>query len=154
MKLQIKKPTEVDVKFLKVSGGNRLQPEDIQITNKEGFDTFERFEDVFAKFPSLQDPFRPGEFYLVIDIETGRITNWPIGYWCNFSAVKVVDEGTYILSDINGDPVAYYQGYVPGCLQIEYEDCGDYWEFVVDSNGYIRDWEFGQSDLDELLRIN
>lgn len=24
----------------------------------------------------------------------------------------------------------------------------------VDSNDYIRDWEFGQSDLDELLKIN
>lgn len=155
MKLQITKPTEVDVKFLKVFGGDRLRADDILITDKNlNILEFDDMKELLTRFPMFEDPWRPGEFSLIIDVATGRIANWPVGHHCDFTTIKIVDGGSYILSDVDGEVVAYYDGYVPECLQIEEEGYGDYWEFCVNDNGYIRDWEFGQSDLDELLKIN
>lgn len=84
---------------------------------------------------------------LEIDIDTGKVTNWPKNCPTDFHDIKIVDTGNYWLVDDNADLVVGYTGYVPSCLGEG--GYGDYLEFEIDENSYIVDWSFGQEDYDE-----
>ena len=66
-------------------------------------------------------------------------------------SIKIVDQGIYILVGTNGECIKTYEGYVPKCLEIDDEGWGDYFEFTIQSNGKIKDWDFTQKHLDEIV---
>jgi hypothetical protein len=90
-------------------------------------------EDIPDDFPG-----RKGEVLtMVVDIDTGRVHDWPKGRSEN-CYMKVVDGGVYTLLDADGRDVAEYgPDYVPCCVPGEY---GDYVNFKIGSDGIIRDW--------------
>lgn len=113
-----------------------------QIGNKLYYSLNELWED----HPSVVcgHGFTGDTIFLEIDIDSGKVTNWPKNCPVDFHDIKIVDTGHYGLMDDNADTIVGYSGYVPACL-----GGGDYLEFEIDENSYIVDWSFGQEDCDE-----
>jgi hypothetical protein len=108
---------EVDIKKVKVSVAVRYDEEDI---------------------PN-DFPMRSGNMWnATIDIETGKILDWPQGQSGNLH-MKVCDEGSYYLLDENDEEVLSIEGdYVPnGLIPGTY---GDYIDLKIDSTGTITNW--------------
>ena len=154
MKFIIQKPIEIDIKFLDVYFGEYVYPEDIEYNN-DNFETIEEFLDKYPQFKNNPGDFNCAQFFLRIDIETGKVVNFPEnGIPMYLTNVKIVDSGTYILKDSNLKDISVHEGYVPACLSIEEEGFGDYVEIIINKDGYINDWEFTQEDVDELFEIS
>jgi len=83
-------------------------------------------------------PHRVGNVWnITVDVDTGKIHDWP-----NRPArlaMKVCDEGIYILRDCSGKTLARrISDYVPhGLIPGEY---GDYIVFDIDERGIITNW--------------
>lgn len=95
-------------------------------------------------------PLREGKMWNAkIEIDTGKIENWPVGQVGEFY-MKVVDEGMYRLLDDKGAVVAAIeQDYVPhGVIPGEY---GDYVDFNIDVGGVITNWP-KRPDIREFLK--
>jgi hypothetical protein len=108
---------EVDIKKVRVSVAVRYDEEDI---------------------PN-DFPMRSGNMWnATIDIETGKILDWPQGKSGNLH-MKVCDEGSYYLLDENDEEVLSIEGdYVPnGLIPGTY---GDYIDLKIDSTGTITNW--------------
>jgi hypothetical protein len=91
-------------------------------------------EDIPNDFPG-----RDGDTWnATIELETGKIMDWPQGYSAAFS-MKVVDEGTYQLLAPDGSEVACIEeDYVPnGVIPGEY---GDYIRMQINGDGVVTNW--------------
>ena len=132
MKALIKKQVEVDMKLLKVDAGVRYW-EDATVNGVED-ETGELI------------PFKEGDRWVpVIDIESGKVLNWPIGTIANIH-YKVCDDGIYTLEDVNGIDVVVLDGYVPGTLSPVQDGYGDYIIMNIDGEGNIEYWKFKLND--------
>lgn len=109
-------------------------------------------EDIPNDFPGRNGD----EWQATIELETGKILDWPQGYSTAFS-MKVVDQGSYVLLSPDGTEVASItQYYVPnGVIPGEY---GDYIEMQINGDGIVTNWpknpnlaEFAGSDDNELF---
>lgn len=117
MKRVITVTKEVDIRKVKVSVAVRYDEEDI---------------------PN-DFPMRSGNMWnATIDIETGKIFDWPQGQSGNLY-MKVCDEGSYYLLDENDEEILSIEGdYVPnGLIPGSY---GDYIDLKIDSTGIITNW--------------
>lgn len=83
-------------------------------------------------------PLRQGDQWrATIDIDTGKINDWPAGRSGKFF-MKVCDGGTYTLRDPSGNVLAERQDYVPNDLiPGEY---GDYVHLQINEEGLITNW--------------
>lgn len=119
MKITIMKPVEVEVSFV-----NIVVPL--------------RYDD--ADSMPKDFPLREGKFWSVsVEIETGRIVNWPKDLKGAYSVnEKVVDCGAYALNGPKGEKIAeIVENYVPNKLiPGEY---GDYVELEI-LDGVITNW--------------
>lgn len=75
----------------------------------------------------------------VIDLDTGRIENWPHGTTAHIN-YKVCDEGTYTLLDADRNVVVSINGYVPTILSPGDTPDGDYVCMMVGPDGSIANW--------------
>lgn len=158
MKVKVEKIVETDAKYLYAYLGEYMYLEDLNFTyadvnNKVEAATKDDDLNAFLKeYPSL-NAMRYNQdmkgICLKIDIDNGKVINWPKElYEVEFIDVKITDSGEYVLTDDKGNKIISKEGYVPDCLQIESNGYGDYLEFVVDKNGFIKDWSFNQKDVD------
>lgn len=156
MQFVINRPTTVNARYLSVYLGKRVDIYDINNIINDGKE-YDSIEEFFEVYPSLKpnDPCYKNQLFFDIDIDKGKILNWPKGVSGDFNDVKVVDEGTYILLNDNGDVMQdeIYRDYVPSCFSINCKGYGDYLEFNVDENGYIENWRFTQKHFNELMYI-
>ncbi len=128
MKVTVKRPVEIDVKFLRIEAAVRYEEEDI---------------------PN-DFPFRTGDVWdVLVDIETGIIVDWPQGRAADVH-MKVCDEGSYHLLDANKVVHASIeQDYVPnGVIPGSY---GDYIEMTILEDGRIKEWP-KKPDLEAFFR--
>jgi hypothetical protein len=108
---------EVEIKFVKVALAVRYDEEDM---------------------PN-DFPLRSGDMWnATIEIDTGKILDWPAGKSGEFY-MKVCDCGNYYLLDENKAVVASIEeDYVPnGVIPGEY---GDYAEFKINESGIVKNW--------------
>lgn len=84
-------------------------------------------------------PHRRGDVWdITIDVETGKIRDWPQGLAPRNVYMKVCDQGTYSLLDASGAVIERVdEDYVPSCIPGEY---GDYVDFKIDGFGRIANW--------------
>ena len=117
MKLKVKIEQEVEISTVHIEVAVRYEEEDIP-----------------NDFPLRKDDLWIAD----VDIDTGRIKDWPIGKSGRLS-MKVCDEGTYTLLDKTGKIIATRaQDYVPNDLiPGEY---GDYIDLKIDAQGFITNW--------------
>lgn len=84
-------------------------------------------------------PLRNGDTWrAVIEVDTGKIRDWPCDGIARELHMKVVDEGTYILRTPTGLEIKRREDdYVPDIIPGSY---GDYVELSIDDNGVITNW--------------
>lgn len=117
MKTIIKIEKEVEIKKVKLQVAVRYDDEDIP----------------------YDFPLRNGNMWnATIDIDGGRVLDWPKGEKGNLE-MKICDEGSYYLLDEDDNVVlSLEQDYVPNkLLPGEY---GDYLKLHIDENGLITNW--------------
>ncbi len=88
-------------------------------------------------------PFRKGNSWrLIIELDTGRILNWPEGVEADIH-YKVCDAGEYWLLDDANSRIAKWNGYyVPeDILCVGDNGYGDYIIFKVGSDGTVIGWQ-------------
>lgn len=132
MKAKIKVVKDVEIKTLEVFAEPRYW-EDSLVNGQ--YDTEEG-----DNIPCKQTIKEEQLWCPVIDIDSGVITNWPQGTKAEIH-YKVVDHGSYVLKDENGEIVAKIENdYVPKIMNPTGEAYGDYFIFHVDENGKILPW--------------
>jgi hypothetical protein len=116
MKIEVMRTVEIDVKRVRIT---------VPVNYGE--------EDIPADFP-----FRENDLWsCVVDVETGIIVDWPLGFEYDLS-MKVVDGGMYELLGVGNETISSIQDYVPhGLIPGEY---GDYIEFNITADGRIANW--------------
>lgn len=127
MKSKIKIEKEVEIKTLLVDAGVRYW-EDGSING---------VDDENGDLTPCKENDR---WKLMIDIETGIITNWKQGVTADVH-YKVCDDGIYHLLDAEGNTVLTKDGYVPNILDLDRESYGDYIIMKIDENGKIENWK-------------
>lgn len=94
-------------------------------------------------------PLRNGECWEpVIELDTGRVRDWPEGITADIS-YKVCDAGKYYLLDSDGRIVAEKHGYVPDMLSVGDSGYGDYIILNIGPDGLIVGWEPPTIDPEE-----
>lgn len=135
MKMTVNRPIEVNVILMLVNAVVR-HPEDAYVRiNGEWIE-----ED--ATNPSMPYLYKVGGMHYwrpTIDLDKGRILNWPKDKEAKL-CYKVVDEFYCLLHDDKGNCVAEHDDYVPRCMQLDEEGYGDYIYITIDSEGYIKNW--------------
>lgn len=115
MKITIQRPVEVEARTLSI-----VIPLDLDETP--------------PNFPLNES----GLWKARIDIDTGRIVNWPEDRPEKFEMhEKVVDQGSYELLDENDKRLAFISDYVPN--RVIPGEFGDYIEIEIE-NGAITNW--------------
>jgi hypothetical protein len=116
MKVIVKKPVEIDIAAVQIN---------VPVNYGE--------EDIPNDFP-----FRDGDQWsVIIDMDTGKIMDWPEGIAHDLH-MKVVDGGSYYLLDRDGNVIAKReQEYVPDCIPGKY---GDYIDLGIRADGVIANW--------------
>lgn len=85
-------------------------------------------------------PLRQGDDWeVMIDMDTGRIRNWPEGVAADIH-YKVCDDGAYALLDDAMNTIARIEGYVPSIMCPKDEGFGDYVIMDIGPDGVIANW--------------
>ena len=134
MKVQAQITRDYDVAAIKVSAAVRYW-EDGKVGESEDSD-------------GTLMPLRNGDLWEpTIDLDTGRIRDWPEGVEADVH-YKVCDAGTYTLLDAEGRTLATRDGYVPDLLSPCGSGYGDYIIMKIGADGVIADWD-AEIDPDE-----
>lgn len=134
--MQVNAPTthSVNLKAISVKAGVRYW-EDAEVNGHADLD-------------GSRIPLRVGAYWQpVIELEGGRILNWPAGTIASIH-YKVCDDGEYALLDSQGKALAVRKGYVPDMLAVGEDGEGDYIILEVGSDGQIQDWQPPHIDPD------
>jgi hypothetical protein len=121
MKTKVRIETEVEIKHVLIDIHCR------HIGGNEG--------DLPPDFPLLDGE----QWKAKVEIDTGKIVDWPADAGERELHVKACDEGTYSLIDAGGKVIASIeQGYVPSeLIPGEY---GDYVHLKISADGVITNW--------------
>ena len=116
MKYTVKRPVEIDVKFVRVVVP--VPQEDEELPN--------------------DFPFRTGDVWdVVISVDTGKIPDWPKR--AAVVAMKVVDQGSYYLLDANREVLASIESeYVPN--ELIPGSYGVYINLKIAEDGTVTNW--------------
>lgn len=135
MKVKLLKLVEVEAKTLHVKAGVRYW-EDATVDGVEDEN-------------GMLIPCRDEEHWLpVIDIDSGKITNWEQGKIADIH-YKVCDDLVCAILDENKEELLSFEGYVPKTLSPKGSGYGDYIKMYIDSNGFIQNWNFNIKDFTE-----
>lgn len=135
MKIKVLVKQEVEISVLSVKAGVRYW-EDATVNG---------VEDEEGKLI----PFRDGDYWCpIIDINSGKILNWPKGTKADIH-YKVCDDGTYTLISPEGKEVIEKDGYVPEIMCPKEQGYGDYIIMDIDENGQIQNWKPFVKDFNE-----
>ena len=95
----------------------------------------------------------------LIDIDEGRIVDWPKGTTAEVFYKSVDDNIIYLLDeernviswfdDVEKEQVEYYDGYVPDVLDCIGEGYGDYVQMKIDEDGFIEN--FDKDEVEDLI---
>lgn len=151
MKVTVTIPREIDIKYLRATMGVRYwvncdYSDDGGKTWYEDFDdTDEESERIKSIVPCVIKKdigYKENDYWeLIIDLDRGRVLNWPNGF-CIKTYFKVCDDGEYVFLDENMNELInitkqYGQYYVPDFLALEDSGYGDYVIINIDADGNI-----------------
>lgn len=143
--LRLMKTKSVPVKYIRARCGVRYW-EDGKVNGVEDADG--------SRIPcregtaSDNDNLGGGNWCPTIDLDTGRIEEWPEGTTASIH-YKVCDDGDYELLDAERNVVAKIDGYVPGIMCPEGEGYGDYVIMGIAADGTIAKWRVDLSEFEK-----
>ena len=143
MKIKILTEKEIEVKFMKCE--IEVFPEDA-IVNGECDDEDKCLMPFLEKCGTDSFLWKP-----VIDIDKGKIVNWPNGTTAKTNYKSVDCNKIYFynknekliswFSKEEQEEVNVYEGYVPEILDCVGDGYGDYVQMKIDKNGYIKNFD-------------
>lgn len=153
MKIEFTEKVTKEIKYLRATMGVRYWQDCDYSTDGENWidaaldDTDEENDRMMEITPCVVKKdigYKPSEYWeLVIDIDNGKVVNWPENYdfWVN-THYKVCDDGEYVFLDKDFKEVVnitdkYDQYYVPDFLALEDSGYGDYVYLNIDNKGNI-----------------
>lgn len=77
---------------------------------------------------------------LTIDLKKKKLLGWKNGQYKYSLFAKVVDSGTYIVRNSDGDVLYRRDGYVPNNVVPPHDGYGDYIGFTINEDGSLPDW--------------
>ena len=155
--MQINTPNAkpVEVRFLACDVEPRYL-EDSQINENDDLDYDEQFnQGMYSRMPLMTKVIKTktnvwGNQYctveyhwlIIIDLDEGRILDWEKGTIANIH-YKVCDQGKYSFLDNDLEEIIGSEAtmYVPSLLDFKNDSFGDYMDFTIDENGYIKEWD-------------
>ena len=155
MKITVNKPAEVNVKTLRLNVRVRYPNDGAIITNltpgnEDNLTEMLVWDDIQnPKMPHLYNVNGEWRWRLELDIETGKIKDWPeVKARINY---KVCDEFECDILDSAGIIVRSYDGYVPEFFGIGECNYGDYIIMDIDETGQIIDWNCAAKDIEKMI---
>lgn len=126
----------VDCKYSKDNGETWIDPDDNDEEEKAVVDDLKEII-----VPENQRWGLVNYWKLEVNLDTGKVINWPRGL-CIHTYFKVCDDGEYVFLDGEGKEVVnitkeYDQYYVPDFLALEDEGYGDYVYLNINGEGKI-----------------
>lgn len=96
-----------------------------------------------TKMPGIYENEDGKKLSIEIDLETGKVINWPNGTYAQMS-YKVGDYGEYTMYDKDWKRLCVYEGYVPELFQLEEkEKNGDWFSIKIGKDGKIKNFPTG-----------
>lgn len=127
MKVTTRNNQEIEVKYVKVELPIRYEKEDMP-------------KNFPLRYEKPDDRYGYDWWQATIEIDTGKIQEWPLGETGQFY-MKVCDEGSYFLLSENQQVVAALEkDYVPNRLLPPADGYGDYISFELQADGVIANW--------------
>ena len=113
-----------------------------KICNEECKDGVETFTENGEKVDPFDDeaPLYYGNFGFKVDVDTGRILDWPDSKLYVKVNMRVMDTGFYDYYDKDNNKIYEEEGYAPNFLEISSKYCEDIC-FDTDANGFILGWK-------------
>lgn len=142
---------KLDAKLLELN----VHPRYVEDAKINGAPEYTEEEIHNGKMPKM--PFMvkvKGEWYWIVNInlDEGYIVAWPKGITAKVY-YKVCDDGVYTLVYNDYERIRWENIYVPSILDISGKSFGDYIEFEIDENGYIKDFPKGKRLEEEILKL-
>ena len=147
MLIKIKKPTMVNVKFVKFnipvrSDAFGFHEDDIEAIKNNLNCADANFNNETRQFSIVG----------IVDIENGKFINWKQTTHEIEIFEKVVDCGTYSMYSDNNEEIASYNGYVPSIFECNEIGYGDYFNMTIQPDGTINYWsENMESKINDFL---
>jgi hypothetical protein len=163
MKINMTMLVEKDIKYLKAIMGVRYwvdcaySTDNGETWNNDFEDTNEESERIMKLTPCVVRKdigYRESDYLeLIIDLENGKVLNWPEGF-CLSTNYKVCDDGDYSFLDADMNEVInitkeYKQYYVPDFLALEDEGYGDYVYINILGDGSIENFSLMKSRIED-----
>ena len=142
--LRLKAIKSVPVKYLRARCGVRYW-EDGTVNGSE--DPHGRLIPCRQGTAADNDRLGGGNWCPTIDLETGRIEDWPEGTTADVH-YKVCDDGDYELLDEDRNVVRAIAGYVPMIMCPEEKGHGDYVIMKIAPDGTIANWRVVLSEFE------
>lgn len=137
--ITINRPTKVKAKYLKVEAEVRYW-EDGTVNGTPD-------DDDNPTIPCRSN----GCWAPVIDLDTGKIENWPGGTTADVH-YKVCDAGRYALLDEDRNEIIVIDGYVPEIMWPGGRGFGDYIIMSIGADGQIEDWRVVLGEFEDAAR--
>ena len=120
-----------EIKYLSISVGNEDCDDGVTAYDEKG-NLVTKKEDI---------PLNYGNFNLKIDVDEGKIIDWPGKKISVKVYMRAIDTGLYDYLDKNNNIIYQESGYVPDFLGINSPAYGDDINFDTDVNGLILNWK-------------
>lgn len=113
-------------------------------------------EDIYdCKVPKMPFMFKMNDgwhWIININLDKGYIVAWPKGTTAKVH-YKVCNDGVYTLVYNDYEKIRWENIYVPSILDSSGKSFGDYIEFDIDENGYIKNFPKGKRLEEEILKL-
>ena len=119
---------------------NNIKDVIVNVGEEDCFDGVEAFNENGEKINENESPLHYYDFNFKVDVDDGKIMNWPEKKISVNIYMRAKDTGIYTYYDKNGNSIFEESGYVPDFLGIESPAYGDDINFKTDTNGFILKW--------------
>ena len=115
----------------------------VYVGNEEDDYGVETYRENGEKVDILEEkvPLNYGNFGFTLDVDTGKILDWPDTKLYVKVHLRAIDTGFYTFCDKDKNKIYEINGYVPDFFGISSPGYGDCINFDTDVNGFILDWK-------------
>jgi len=115
----------------------------VYVGNEEDDEGVETYRENGEKVDILEEkvPLNYGNFGFTLDVDTGKILDWPDTKLYVKVHLRAIDTGFYTFCDKDKNKIYEINGYVPDFFGISSPGYGDCINFDTDVNGFILDWK-------------